>query len=78
MPRGQVEQRFRESCEVNNQFVHQYADQIVKLTVLIVASLQTREKVLRFGNVSRGDQVQAPLPALRLARMMTTVVCMAL
>lgn len=44
-----------------------YADHIAKVAVLIGASLQTRERVLRFEHVSRDDQVRAPLPALCLA-----------
>lgn len=91
MNREQVEQRFRESGEVKSQFVQTYADQIVKVADLIIASLQSGGKVLLFGNggsatdashiagefVGRYDRERTPLPALALATDMAAVTCIA-
>ena len=91
MNRAQVEQRFRESGEVKDQFVQIYADSILTVAGLIVASLHSEGKVLLFGNggsatdashiaaefVGRYDQDRAPLPALALGTDMAAVTCIA-
>ena len=77
MNRTQVEQRFRESGEVKDQFVQTYADSIVNVAGLIVASIHAEGKIFLFGNggsatdashiaaefVGRYDRDRAPLPA---------------
>ena len=91
MNKQQVTQRFQESGEVKNAFVHTYADQIVKVAALIVESLQSEGKVLLFGNggsatdashiaaefVGRYDRDRAPLPALALGTDMAAITCIA-
>ena len=91
MNRAQVEQRFRESGEVKDQFVQIYADSILTVAGLIVASLHSEGKVLLFGNggsatdashiaaefVGRYDRDRAPLPALALGTDMAAVTCIA-
>ena len=91
MNRAQVEQRFRESGEVKDQFVQIYADSILTVAGLIVASLHSEGKVLLFGNggsatdashiaaefVGRYDRDRAPLPALALGADMAAVTCIA-
>jgi D-sedoheptulose 7-phosphate isomerase len=91
MNKEQVAQRFRESGEVKDTFVHTYADQIVKVGALIAASIQAEGKVLLFGNggsatdashiaaefVGRYDRDRAPLPALALGTDMAAITCIA-
>ncbi|MEC9006189.1 MAG: D-sedoheptulose 7-phosphate isomerase [Nitrospirota bacterium] len=91
MNRAQVERRFRESGEVKDQFVQIYADSILTVAGLIVASLHSEGKVLLFGNggsatdashiaaefVGRYDRDRAPLPALALGTDMAAVTCIA-
>ena len=91
MNRAQVEQRFRESGEVKDQFVQIYADSILTVAGLIVASLHSEGKVLLFGNggsatdashiaaefVGRYDRDRVPLPALALSTDMATITCIA-
>ena len=91
MNRAQVERRFRESGEVKDQFVQIYADSILTVAGLIVASLHSEGKVLLFGNggsatdashiaaefVGRYDRDRAPLPALALGADMAAVTCIA-
>ena len=91
MNRAQVEHRFRESGEVKDQFVQIYADSILTVAGLIVASLHSEGKVLLFGNggsatdashiaaefVGRYDRDRAPLPALALGTDMAAVTCIA-
>ena len=91
MNKAQVEKRFRESGEVKDQFVQIYADSILTVAGLIVASLHSEGKVLLFGNggsatdashvaaefVGRYDRDRAPLPALALGADMAAVTCIA-
>jgi len=91
MNRVQVEQRFRESGEVKNQFVQSYADSILVVAGLIVDSIHAEGKILLFGNggsstdashiaaefVGRYDRDRAPLPALALGADMATITCIA-
>jgi len=91
MNRAHVEQRFQESGDVKRQFVQTYADQILVVADLMVASLRSGGKVLLFGNggsatdashiaaefVGRYDQDRAPLPALALGTDMAAVTCIA-
>ncbi len=91
MNKEQVTQRFQESGEVKNAFVQTYADQIVKVALRIVASIQSDGKVLLFGNggsatdashiaaefVGRYDRDRAPLPALALGVDMAAITCIA-
>ena len=91
MNRTQVEQRFRESGEVKDQFVQTYADSIVKVAGLIVASIHAEGKIFLFGNggsatdashiaaefVGRYDRDRAPLPALALSTDTAVITCIA-
>lgn len=91
MNKEDVTKRFYESGEVKNAFVQTYADQIIKVAALIVASLQSEGKVLLFGNggsatdashiaaefVGRYDRDRAPLPALALGTDMAAITCIA-
>ena len=91
MNRAQVERRFRESGEVKDQFVQIYADSILTVAGLIVASLHSEGKVLLFGiggsatdasHIAaefggRYDRDRAPLPALALGTDMAAVTCIA-
>ena len=91
MNRAQVEQRFRESGEVKDQFVQTYADSIVNVAGLIVASIHAEGKIFIFGNggsatdashiaaefVGRYDRDRVPLPALALSTDMATITCIA-
>ena len=91
MNRTQVEQRFRESGEVKDQFVQTYADSIVNVAGLIVASIHAEGKIFLFGNggsatdashiaaefVGRYDRDRAPLPALALSTDTAVITCIA-
>ena len=91
MNKAEVEQRFRESGEVKNQFAQTYADSIVNVAELIVSSIHAEGKILLFGNggsatdashiaaefVGRYDRDRVPLPALALSRDMATITCIA-
>ena len=91
MNKAQVEKRFRESGDVKNQFAQTYADSVMKVAELIVASIHAEGKVLLFGNggsatdashvaaefVGRYDRDRAPLPALALGADMAAVTCIA-
>jgi D-sedoheptulose 7-phosphate isomerase len=91
MNKAQVEKRFRESGDVKNQFAQTYADSVIKVAELIVASIHAEGKVLLFGNggsatdashvaaefVGRYDRDRAPLPALALGSDMAAVTCIA-
>lgn len=91
MNRTQVEQRFRESGEVKDQFVQTYADSIVNVAGLIVASIHAEGKIFLFGNggsatdashiaaefVGRYDRDHAPLPALALSTDTAVITCIA-
>ena len=91
MNRTQVEQRFRESGEVKDQFVQTYADLIVNVAGLIVASIHAEGKIFLFGNggsatdashiaaefVGRYDRDRAPLPALALSTDTAVITCIA-
>lgn len=91
MNRTQVEQRFRESGEVKDQFVQTYADSIVKVAGLIVASIHAEGKIFLFGNggsatdashiaaefVGRYDRDRVPLPALALSTDTAVITCIA-
>ena len=91
MNRAQVEQRFRESGEVKDQFVQTYADSIVNVAGLIVASIHAEGKIFLFGNggsatdashiaaefVGRYDRDRVPLPALALSTDTAVITCIA-
>ena len=91
MNKAEVEQRFRESGEVKNQFAQTYADSIVNVAELIVSSIHAEGKILLFGNggsatdashiaaefVGRYDRDRVPLPALALSTDMATITCIA-
>ena len=91
MNKAEVEQRFRESGEVKNQFAQTYADSIVNVAGLIVSSIHAEGKILLFGNggsatdashiaaefVGRYDRDRVPLPALALSTDMATITCIA-
>ena len=91
MNRTQVEQRFRESGEVKDQFVQTYADSIVNVAGLIVASIHAEGKIFLFGNggsatdashiaaefVGRYDRDRVPLPALALSTDTAVITCIA-
>jgi len=91
MNRAQVEQRFRESGEVKDQFVRTHADSILTVAGLIVASIHAEGKILLFGNggsstdashiaaefVGRYDRDRAPLPALALGTDTAVITCIA-
>ena len=91
MNRTQVEQRFRESGEVKDQFVQTYADSIVKVAGLLVASIHAEGKIFLFGNggsatdashiaaefVGRYDRDRVPLPALALSTDTAVITCIA-
>ena len=91
MDKAEVEQRFRESGEVKNQFAQTYADSIVNVAGLIVSSIHAEGKILLFGNggsatdashiaaefVGRYDRDRVPLPALALSTDMATITCIA-
>ena len=86
-----MERRFRESGEVKDQFVQIYADSILTVAGLIVASIHSEGKVLLFGNggsatdashiaaefVGRYDRDRAPLPALALSTDTAVITCIA-
>ena len=91
MDKAEVEQRFRESGEVKNQFAQTYADSIVNVAGLIVSSIHAEGKILLFGNggsatdashiaaefVGRYDRDRAPLPALALSTDTAVITCIA-
>ena len=91
MNKAEVEQRFRDSGEVKNQFAQTYADSIVNVAGLIVSSIHAEGKILLFGNggsatdashiaaefVGRYDRDRVPLPALALSTDMATITCIA-
>ena len=91
MNKAEVEQRFRESGEVKNQFAQTYADSIVNVAGLIVSSIHAEGKILLCGNggsatdashiaaefVGRYDRDRVPLPALALSTDMATITCIA-
>ena len=91
MNKAQVEKQFRESGDVKNQFAQTYADLIMKVAELMVASIHAEGKVLLFGNggsatdashiaaefVGRYDRDRAALPALALGTDMAAITCIA-